>query len=785
MAAVVLACLCDAVAIAQPTAAPATQSPTASTPAAATTTAAATPAAATSAATATARAGATATAGADSKVQPGTAPGYDPFLRTHWSLQPIVAPQVPSWVAMADVGRDWPRTPVDLFLGEKQRVAGLVPSPPAARHILIRRLALDLLGLPPQPEDIADFETDSRPDAYERLVDRWLAHPRYGERQAQHWLDVVRYAETEGFEYDQHRPGAWRYRDYVIESLNADKPFDQFAREQIAGDELAEEAPTAPAPATATATATAIAGGMATGTSERFLGERSAALIAVGFHRLGPVRRNAGNSDVAFSRNEVLTEMTDAVGSVFLGLTVGCARCHDHKFDPIHQEDYYRLQAYLASTHEHDVSLASAEETRRWTEQTNRIKDEMKRIREAMQNADGQERERFVAELQRLDKTLPAPLPCLSSVRIKAGDPATVAVLKRGQTDQPLASVGPRPLGVLESAARHAIDPRESRPKTRLADWLLASDNPLTSRVTVNRLWQARFGAGIVTTANDFGINGADPSHPELLDYLADRLRSSQWQIKPLQRLLVTSAAYRQASPQDTPRRAAASGGAASGGAATRSTSNRDDTVRVPFGATATTPTASAATATDPQNRWLARYPRRRLDAEQLRDSLLAVSGRLDSRLGGPSIMTPVEADLVNLLYKPSQWEVAANVADHHRRSVYLIAKRNLRLPGLELFDQPDLATSCSRRASSTHAPQALEMLNGDFANDMALHLSQRIEREAGIDFGAQTERGFWLVAGRRPTERERSLCESFLRERSPREFALALLNLNAFLYIE
>ncbi len=306
--------------------------------------------------------------------------------------------------------------------------------------------------------------------------------------------------------------------------------------------------------------------------------------------------------------------------------------------------------------------------------------------------------------------------------------------------------MAPRPLGVRDSSARHAIGAREPRPKSRLADWLLAADNPLTSRVAVNRLWQARFGAGIVATANDFGINGAAPSHPELLDYLAARFLDGGWQIKPLQRLFVTSAAYRQSSRIGTP---------------------------------------AAAVAADPENRWLARYPRRRLDAEQLRDGMLAAAGRLDLRAGGPSIMTPVEADLVNLLYKPAQWEVAANTADHHRRSIYLIAKRNLRLPGLELFDQPDLATSCARRASSTHAPQALELLNGDFANDLALHLARRIERAAGTDFGAQADLGFWLVAGRPATPRERSLSESFLRERSPREFALALFNLNAFLYIE
>ncbi|MFO0870713.1 MAG: DUF1553 domain-containing protein [Pirellulales bacterium] len=637
---------------------------------------------------------------------------YDADARNHWSLRPraVSLPPCPS----TDGARNWCRTPVDAFLWEQLARHDLAPAPEAAPATLVRRLHFDLLGLPPAPELVEEFESEKSPDAWERLVDRLLASPRLGERQAQHWLDVVRFAETEGFEYDQHRPGAWRFRDYVIQSANADVPFNQFAREQLAGDELSNASP--------------------------------AALIASGFHRLGPVRRNAGNSDVAFSRQEVLTEMTDAVGTVFLGLTLGCARCHDHKFDPIQQVDYYRLQAFFASTHEHDESLAEPAVTQRWQDETRRIKEEMQRLRERMQQAEGQQREQLVAQLGQLEATLPAPLPALSGVRVAADERASVAVLERGQTDKPRQQVGPRPLGVLISANQAEWSPALQRPKSQLADWLLAPEHPLTSRVLVNRLWQAHFGTGIVATPNDFGLNGAPPSHPALLDYLANRLVVEEWRRKPLQRLLVTSAGYRQASLRAVP----------------------DDVRR-----------------RDPENRWLSHFPRRRLDAEQLRDTLLTLAGLLDLRMGGESIMLPVDEDLVKLLYKPSQWQVATEAADHHRRSIYLLAKRNLRLPGLEVFDQPDLAISCGRRESSTHAPQALELLNGEFANRMAEQFARRLERDGGGDRDRQIGVAFHLLVAREPTADERRLCRDFLRHGTTREWALALLNLHVGQYVE
>ncbi|MFO0820474.1 MAG: DUF1549 and DUF1553 domain-containing protein [Pirellulales bacterium] len=635
---------------------------------------------------------------------------FESYEREHWSLVPRSRPQTPTLTTAPE--QSWARTAVDTFVLERIRAKQLSPSPVAPRNFLIRRLYYDLWGLPPDVETIAEFERNESPDAVEQLVDRLLASPRYGERQAQHWLDVVRFAETEGFEYDQHRPGAWRFRDYVIDSLNRDKPFDQFAREQLAGDELAHS-----------------------NTETR---------VAAGFHRLGPVRRNAGNTDVAFSRNEVLTEMTDAVGVVFLGLTVGCARCHDHKFDPIRQVDYYRLQAYLASTDEHDISVAPPDEARRWNDETNRVKQAMKVIREKMQNAEGRERDALVAQLKKLELELPEPLPTLSSVQVLAERKAEVAVLQRGQTDKPLQTVRARPLGVLVADDRPEESSEAARPKSQLADWLLDPTHPLTARVYVNRQWQWRFGQGLVATPNDFGLNGAAPTHPALLDWLANQLIANQWQTKPLHRLLVTSAVYRQASDE-----------------------------------------ASESSQRDPENRWLARFTRRRLDAEQIRDSLLSVSGQMDLRLGGESIMTPVDADLVKLLYKPTQWTVAPQLADHHRRTIYLIAKRNLRLPQLEVFDQPDLAISCARRESSTHAPQALELLNGPFSNRLAADFAARIEREAGPSAAQRVDFAFRSIAARPANAEELALCVEFLRDHSPSEFALALFNLTAFMYVE
>jgi mono/diheme cytochrome c family protein len=629
--------------------------------------------------------------------------------RTFWAFQPIrqVAPP-------AVRGAGWCRTPVDRFILAKLEERGVHPAPPAPKAVLIRRLFFDLTGLPPTPEEVAAFLADESPDAYERLVNRLLDSPQFGERWAQHWLDVVRFAETEGYEYDRHVPDAWRFRDYVIKSFNEDKPFDRFVTEQVAGDEIAPDDPEC----------------------------RTASI----FHRLGPVRRNAGNPEIALSRNEVLTERTDVIGAAFLGLTVGCARCHDHKIDPIPQKDYYRLQAYLAATDEHNILLAPAAARQEWEAKTKAINQQLAKLRKQAERATGQEKRRLEEQVTALEDSLPPPPPTVPATHNDAAHRTAIHVLKRGEWEKKGEPVGPRPLSVLVPPDTAELPADAAHPRTHLARWLTDARNPLPARVVVNRLWQHHFGQGLVKTPNDFGKNGGRPSHPELLDWLAAELVNNGWRLKPIHRLLLLSSAYQQS---------------------------------------AVNPIAAEASKADPDNRLLWRSNRRHLSAEEVRDAMLAVAGRLNRKAGGPSVIVPVEPELVRFLYKPSQWAVTADAAEHDRRSVYLIAKRNLRLPFLETFDQPALQTSCGRRESSTHALQALELLNGKLANDLAGAFAARLKREAGGDSAREADRAYRLAVGRPPTAREAALAVAFLRGQPLKEFALALFNINGFLYVD
>jgi Protein of unknown function (DUF1553)/Protein of unknown function (DUF1549) len=668
-------------------------------------------------------------------VRGGDAKPYSAAERQHWSLRKRSRPVVPSEFTAADAR--WVRNPVDAFVLRKLRTASLRPAPAANRRTLIRRLTYDLTGLPPTPAQVAAFLNDRSPDAYERLVDRLLASPHYGEQWGQHWLDVVRFAETEGFEYDRYRPGAWRYRDYVIRAFDGDKPYDRFVMEQLAGDEL--NAATGPS------------------ATRDVVRERE---VATGFHRLGAVRRNAGNAKVAFSRNEVLTEMTDVIGTAFLGMTLGCARCHDHQYDPIRQKDYYRFQAFLAATREYDIPLADAATRKRWQARTDAIKKQMAAVAKQLQSADPATQSELRRRLSRLEVRLPPPLPVVFSVRNDPKRRTVIHLLERGEEDKKGERLGMRVLGVLLPDGAAALPADAERPKLRLARWITQPDHPLTARVMVNRIWQYHFGRGIVETPNDFGVNGGAPSHPELLDYLANRFVESGWSVKAIHRLILTSSTYRQSfrhSPHvKRPGRSERPGRSAERGA-----------------------------FADADNRLLWGFPRRRLTAEELRDSLLAVSGRLNCKRGGRSVTVPVDPQLVNLLYKPSQWSVTPNAAEHDRRSIYLLAKRNLQVPFLEVFDLPTLQTSCGRRASSTHAPQALELLNGRLSNELARSFAERLRREAGDEPSRRIELAFQLVAGRPPSRREMELSRRFLKAESLKEFALAMFNLNAFLYVE
>lgn len=639
---------------------------------------------------------------------------YSESERSFWSFQPR------SSAVPAAVDSDWARTPIDAFVLGRLAKEGLRPAPPADRVSLARRAYFDVTGLPPTPLEVRSFLEDERPGAWERLVDRLLASPRFGERAAQRWLDVVRYAETEGFEYDRYLPGLWRYRDYVIDSLNRDKPYDLFVREQLAGDEMA--------------------GGGLDKESDREL------LAAAGLHRLGPVRRNAGNQEVASSRNEVLTERTDIIGTAFLGLTVGCARCHNHMFDPIRQVDYYRLQAYFGPSREANVVFSGDLRIEDWQKRTKEITTKMKTLRGQIKLAEGDERRRLQAEHDELESRLPDPPPTLATVRNDAENPTRVRLLARGDHTKPGQPVDPRPLGVLLPEDAPTLPPDISDSRSRLSDWIADPAHPLTARVVVNRVWQGYFGLGIVDTPNDFGFMGGRPSHPQLLDFLANELVASGWSLKRVHRLILTSGTYRQAS-------------------------------RNPDG-------QRLAMVTDAENALLWRGPRRRLSAEEVRDAMLAVSGELSLAYGGKSVMLPVEDALVDLLYDPTQWRVPADPAQHRRRSVYLIAKRNLRLPFMEVFDQPALLTSCARREASTHAPQSLELLNGRISNEMAAFFARRLERETGGDPAAVARRAYWLASGRPPSEQEARVAREFLANGEMREFALAMFNLNSFLYV-
>ena len=610
--------------------------------------------------------------------------------RKHWAFQPIRRMGTPARpVALSEEG------------------TGKSAHPPDKRT-LIRRVTFDLIGLPPTPEEVEAFVGDESADAYEQVVDRLLASRHFGEKAAQQWLDVVRFAETEGYEYDRHIPGAWRYRDYVIDSFNKDKPFDRFLTEQLAGDEIDPE--------------------------------NRECLTASIFHRLGPVRRNMGNAEIALSRNEVLTERTDILGAAILGLTVGCARCHNHKLEPITQKDYYRLQAYLAATEEHNIVLATPDEQAAWEAETKNGKDEIARVQKQAQSAtEAVEKDQLARLIEDLEEKLPAPLSTIPSTHNDFAKRTAIHVLKRGVWENKGEPVQPRPLSVLVSEDVAELSPGETQPRMKLAKWLTSPNHPLTARVIANRIWQQHFGVGLVKTANDFGLKGEKPSDPELLDWLAATLIDNGWRLKPLHRLMVLNAKYRSVAWTSSSERSA------QGGQAT---------------------------------------PPRRLSAEEIRDAMLAVSGRLNPKAGGSSVIVPVDPELVGLLYKPSQWAITSDVTEHDRRSVYLIAKRNLRLPFFENLDAPALQTSCARRESSTHPPQALELLNGSLANDLAQAFAKRLERECGRDQDKTIDRAFRLALGRAPTENELQRSSEFLREQPLGEFTLALFNLNEFLYV-
>ncbi len=640
---------------------------------------------------------------------------YKPSEKSYWAFQPRKDVKPPTFTAVAD--KAWVKTPIDAFILTGLKKAQLRPAPQADKLTLIRRVTYDLTGLPPTPQEIDAFIADQAPKAWEHLVDRLLASPRYGEQWGRHWLDVVRFAESDGYEYDTHRPDAYRFRDYVVKSFNEDKPYDQFVKEQLAGDEMDPN-------------------------NETYM-------VASGFNRLGPLRKNAGNQNVASSRNEVLTEMTNIVGAAFLGVTVGCARCHDHKFDPFRQSDYYRLQGFFAQAQANDLLRATKEEQDAWHAKVDPMQREMRQVQGKMRTATETDKGKIQMDLDKIDEDMPLPLTAIYAVKDDPKQATPLHTLFHGDYLDPRETVGARPLGILmpENAPEEPVT--IEKPRLKLAEWLINPENPLPARVMVNRIWQYHFGRGIVSTANDFGRMGGRPSDPELLDYLADQYIAGGWQMKPLHRMILLSSAYRQASES---------------------------------------PMEKVAMEKDSENALVWKFSRRRLEAEEIRDSMLAISGKLNGKVGGPSVLVPIDHDLVKMLKRPQYWVATKDKSEYDRRTMYLIYKRNLQLPFMGVFDAPDSQLSCPRREQSTHAPQALELLNGQTSNELAAIFAQRLEESRPTNT-ARVDLAWRLAIGRPPTVKEKLLASKYLSEGPAdpirmKELALDIYNLNAFLYV-
>ena len=676
--------------------------------------------------------------------------------RKHWAFQPVKRVELPE----IDQEGAGVAHPIDRFIMAKIEDAGLQPSPPASRETLIRRVTFDLIGLPPTPAEIDAFVRDTSPRSYEALIDRLLDSPHYGERWGRHWLDLARFAETDGFEHDAVRPHSWRYRDYVIEAFNRDKPYDRFIREQLAGDELWPDSPEA--------------------------------TIATGFNLLGPDM--VDSSDQVQRRHNTLNDMTDTAALAFLGLTMGCARCHDHKFEPLSQKDYYSLQAFFTPlkfererpipapevraayeagmkqfndnakvkelaaleapvrekiferkvaklspeaqvAHHTPADKRDDEQENLVLETANKVKISEKEIAEALDNEGREQRRKLVDEVKRVPR--PAALPAAMAIVVSDKPAPKTCVLRRGEYSQPGDEVSPGFPAVLGATGSAPIRAKSSQ-RVTLAEWIASPANPLTARVMVNRIWQHHFGRGLVVTPSEFGTHGQKPTHPELLDWLANEFVASGWSIKAMHRLMLTSATYKQSS--------------------------------------------AGIAKQDPENKLYSRMNRLRLEGEVIRDSLLSISGKLNPQLGGLGIFPPIPKEVVEGVM--GGWNQNDHERDYSRRSIYIFARRNLRFPFLEVFDAPDSNLSCPLREKSTTAPQSLALLNADEVLNASNATAKRIMKEAGSDEERITL-ACRYVLGRGPTVEERSMARNFIKQSPLNEFCRALFNLNEFVYLD
>lgn len=673
---------------------------------------------------------------------------FDDYQQEHWSFVPVERPSVPE---VSDTS--WVATPIDAFILERLEAKGLRPAPPAAREILLRRVYLDLIGLPPTLSEQQAFLHDDQPDALARVVDQLLARPQYGERWARHWLDVVRYAESNGYERDGAKPEAWRYRDWVIGALNDDMPFDRFLIEQVAGDELDDT--------------------------------DAQSQIATTFLRLGPWDDEP--ADPRVDRYDQLDDVLGTTATAFLGITLRCARCHDHKFEPFTQLDYarflaafeplrrpqngrtdlarhvgtptelehYRQQKAAADARlaelqaeidvldrtialrvlegEHALPAEVARAVALAPEERNDADRQLVKehesalaalIEAAASSDEAATRARLRSERDKVDASRPAEPPS-AYVWFEEG-PASepTQVFDRGDPYHPLATVEPGLPAILVDAPPPPPVPtaHSTGRRRQLAEWMASPENPLTARVFVNRLWQQHFGEGLVSTESDFGLMGDGPTHPELLDWLASELVSGGWRVKRLHRLIVLSNAY-QAAALDDPH----------------------------------------SSQIDPDVRLLWRWRPRRLEAEAIRDAVLAVSGELNLAAGGPSVFPEMSAEVLASQSQPGNGWQPSPPTEQVRRSIYVFVKRTLPLPELDVLDAPNTNISCEQRQVSTTSTQALTWFNGSFVHQQAARWADRLWQEHGGCEEAAITGAFRQALCRQPTDEELALVRDFL----------------------
>jgi cytochrome c553 len=715
--------------------------------------------------------------------------------RQWWSFIKPVRPAVPTVQ-----NRKWVRNEIDAFVLSKLEANGLQPSAPADARTLIRRVYFDLIGLPPSPEEVAAFVKNPSNAAYEKIVDKLLSSQHYGERWGRHWLDLARYADSGGYEFDYDRPHAWHYRDWVIKAFNADLPYNQFVLEQLAGDQIKPGDPEAIIPTT--------------------------------FCRNGPTVDNVNNEE---TRSDEMDDMVATTSSVFMGLTMGCARCHDHKYDPLPTKDYYRMVAIFNSSEKAEKPLVNEQEIAQHKE-LNKAVDEKQRpykkqlaelekpLRERLmnekidfhlklaemssgfgdktkeqfraelatrlgkeiniQNEDIEEiiapdqqviRKQLLKQIEELNQTRPKPYLAAMGVTEKK-EPGKSYLYLRGNHR----TKGEEVFAGLPTVLTDGKDLKPIDTRKQLAEWIVSPDNPLTARVAVNRIWKYHFGNGIVKTTSDFGLTGDRPSHPELLDWLAIEFRdgatgragdeanpkskiqnpkSSPWSWKAMHKLMLLSNTYRQSSQFN-----------------------------------------EAAATKDNDNRLLWRMNPRRLEAEALRDTMLVVSNKLNSQMYGPGIYPRIDPDIVNTGSRP-RWPLnAKDDNETFRRSIYIFVKRSVPLPLVEVFDCPVTVVSSPNRATSTVSPQALALMNNEFVLEQAKLFAERVTTEAGTDAGRQIARAFQIALHRQPSAKEQTWSLNFLKSQTDgyterkherpsaaalRDFCHALMNLNEFLYVD